>query len=115
MTGNAPTGAALSGTRPTGARDEAAAARQVREMFSGIAPRYDLLNHLLSMRFDVLWRKRLARRFRGLLGRPEWRVFEYDLALIARFAVPAVLAETGQDHGVIRLVIGQDTVHDRDG
>jgi tetratricopeptide (TPR) repeat protein len=28
----------------------------------------------------------------GLLGRPEWRVFEYDLALIARFAVPAVLA-----------------------
>jgi ABC-2 type transport system permease protein len=30
-------------------------------------------------------------------------------------AVPAVFAETGQDHGVIRLVIGQDAVHDRDG
>jgi len=30
-------------------------------------------------------------------------------------AVPAVFAETGQNHGVIRLVIGQDAVHDRDG
>jgi demethylmenaquinone methyltransferase/2-methoxy-6-polyprenyl-1,4-benzoquinol methylase len=76
MTSGAPTRASLPGTRPTGAADEASASRQVREMFSRIAPRYDLLNHLLSLRFDVMWRRRLARRFRPLLSRPDIRVLD---------------------------------------
>jgi demethylmenaquinone methyltransferase/2-methoxy-6-polyprenyl-1,4-benzoquinol methylase len=80
------TRARLSGTRPAGTHDEEAASRQVREMFSRIAPRYDLLNHLLSLRFDVIWRKRLARRFAPILARPESRVLDAccgtgDLAL----------------------------------
>jgi demethylmenaquinone methyltransferase / 2-methoxy-6-polyprenyl-1,4-benzoquinol methylase len=29
----------------------------VREMFAAIAPRYDFLNHLLSLNFDRLWRR----------------------------------------------------------
>jgi demethylmenaquinone methyltransferase / 2-methoxy-6-polyprenyl-1,4-benzoquinol methylase len=33
-------------------------ARYVRRMFSSIAPRYDLLNHLLSLNIDRLWRRR---------------------------------------------------------
>jgi demethylmenaquinone methyltransferase / 2-methoxy-6-polyprenyl-1,4-benzoquinol methylase len=33
----------------------------VREMFAGVAPRYDLLNHLLSGALDVWWRRRAAR------------------------------------------------------
>jgi demethylmenaquinone methyltransferase / 2-methoxy-6-polyprenyl-1,4-benzoquinol methylase len=33
-------------------------AAHVRRMFSSIAPRYDLLNHLLSMNIDRLWRRR---------------------------------------------------------
>jgi demethylmenaquinone methyltransferase / 2-methoxy-6-polyprenyl-1,4-benzoquinol methylase len=32
--------------------------RQIRGMFSAIAPRYDLLNHLLSMSIDRYWRRR---------------------------------------------------------
>jgi demethylmenaquinone methyltransferase/2-methoxy-6-polyprenyl-1,4-benzoquinol methylase len=55
-------------------------------MFGRIAPRYDLLNHLLSMRFDVMWRKRLARRLAHILARPKARVLDVccgtgDLAL----------------------------------
>lgn len=33
-------------------------AAHVRRMFSSIAPRYDLLNHLLSLNIDRLWRRR---------------------------------------------------------
>ena len=79
--------ARLPGTRPAGTHDEAAASREVRDMFSRIAPRYDLLNHLLSMRFDVMWRKRLAHRFARILERPEARILDLccgtgDLALV---------------------------------
>jgi demethylmenaquinone methyltransferase/2-methoxy-6-polyprenyl-1,4-benzoquinol methylase len=34
--------------------------RAVKEMFAGVAPRYDLLNRLLSATLDVLWRRRAA-------------------------------------------------------
>lgn len=86
MTAEKFTPARLPGTRPAGTHDETAASRQVREMFSRIAPRYDLLNHLLSLRFDVIWRKRLARRFAHILARPDARVLDVccgtgDLAL----------------------------------
>ena len=35
-------------------------ASQIREMFSSIAPRYDLLNHLLSLNVDRSWRRQAA-------------------------------------------------------
>lgn len=34
---------------------------RVREMFRQIAPRYDLMNHVLSANLDRLWRRRLVR------------------------------------------------------
>jgi demethylmenaquinone methyltransferase/2-methoxy-6-polyprenyl-1,4-benzoquinol methylase len=65
-----------SGAKPAGAADEASAAAAVREMFDGIAPRYDLLNHLLSLNIDRWWWWRAARRFRGILARPDALVLD---------------------------------------
>lgn len=36
-------------------------AEKVAQMFSGIGPRYDLLNHVLSMGLDIRWRKKVAK------------------------------------------------------
>ena len=35
---------------------------RIREMFDQISPRYDLLNHLLSLNSDVLWRRKAVER-----------------------------------------------------
>jgi demethylmenaquinone methyltransferase/2-methoxy-6-polyprenyl-1,4-benzoquinol methylase len=59
------------GAAPEGASDRESAARAVREMFTSIAPRYDLLNHVLSMNIDRLWWKRTARAFSSILQRPD--------------------------------------------
>ena len=64
------------GARPEGAGSEGDAAAAVQRMFDAIAPRYDLLNHVLSLNIDRLWWWRTARRFRALLGRPEARVLD---------------------------------------
>jgi len=63
--------APVKGTRPDGATSEADSSRKVREMFSQIAPRYDLLNHLLSFELDRLWRARAARHLRAILNRSD--------------------------------------------
>src|ERR1039458_8010983 len=64
------------GARPAGAKDEADTAQAVRQMFDAIAPRYDLLNHVLSANVDRLWRRRTARRFRAVLARPDAAVLD---------------------------------------
>jgi demethylmenaquinone methyltransferase/2-methoxy-6-polyprenyl-1,4-benzoquinol methylase len=40
---------------------EAGKKKEVEEMFDNIAPKYDLLNHVLSMKIDVLWRSTLVK------------------------------------------------------
>jgi demethylmenaquinone methyltransferase/2-methoxy-6-polyprenyl-1,4-benzoquinol methylase len=45
-------------------------------MFSSIAPRYDLLNHLLSFNVDRLWWRRTARAFAPILARGDARVLD---------------------------------------
>jgi len=67
---------ANQGTRPAGAANEAEASRKVREMFTRIAPRYDLLNHLLSLQLDRVWRARTARILRPILNRPDARILD---------------------------------------
>jgi len=43
-------------------------ARAVKEMFSGIAGRYDLLNHLLSLNIDKRWRRMVRREIEDILA-----------------------------------------------
>ncbi|HUN83853.1 MAG TPA: ubiquinone/menaquinone biosynthesis methyltransferase [Terracidiphilus sp.] len=65
-----------SGAKPTGAEDETAAALAVQQMFNGIAPRYDLLNHVLSANVDRLWWRRTARQFRSILATPDAAILD---------------------------------------
>jgi demethylmenaquinone methyltransferase/2-methoxy-6-polyprenyl-1,4-benzoquinol methylase len=95
--------APVKGTRPEGATTEADASSKVREMFTQIAPRYDLLNHLLSLQLDRLWRARAAKRLRPVLQRPDALVLDLccgtgDLAL--------ALAHAGKAQ-----IIGADFAH----
>jgi demethylmenaquinone methyltransferase / 2-methoxy-6-polyprenyl-1,4-benzoquinol methylase len=45
-------------------------------MFTSIAPRYDLLNHVLSFNVDRMWWRRTARTFRHVLSRPDARILD---------------------------------------
>ncbi len=78
--------APVKGTRPEGAVTEADASSKIREMFTRIAPRYDLLNHLLSLQLDRLWRTRTAKRLQSILDQPDAIILDLccgtgDLAL----------------------------------
>src|SRR5215469_17873873 len=65
-----------TGAKPTGVEDETTAAQAVQEMFNSIAPRYDLLNHVLSANIDRLWWGRTARRFQAVLANPESAILD---------------------------------------
>lgn len=64
------------GAAPEGMTDKDSAAHAVRQMFTSIAPRYDLLNHVLSFNVDRIWWRRTARAFRHILSRPEARILD---------------------------------------
>lgn len=64
------------GAAPEGASDQASAARAVREMFTSIAPRYDLLNHVLSFNVDRMWWRRASRTFRHILTRSDANILD---------------------------------------
>jgi demethylmenaquinone methyltransferase/2-methoxy-6-polyprenyl-1,4-benzoquinol methylase len=71
---NSPT--PVLGAAPEGATDAQSAARAVREMFTSIAPRYDVLNHVLSFNVDRLWWWRTARAFAPILSDPSSRILD---------------------------------------
>ena len=77
------------GATPEGAADSVSTARAIRAMFTSIAPRYDLLNHLLSFNVDRLWRRTTAKTFAHILRRPHSQVLDLccgtgDLSLALR-------------------------------
>src|ERR1051325_6344790 len=64
------------GAAPEGVQDRRQAADAVRAMFTSIAPRYDLLNHLLSFNIDRLWWRRASRSFTHILSKPGARALD---------------------------------------
>jgi demethylmenaquinone methyltransferase / 2-methoxy-6-polyprenyl-1,4-benzoquinol methylase len=98
------------GASPEGARDPNSAARAVREMFTSIAPRYDLLNHVLSLNVDRLWWRRTAHTFQHIVGRPEARVLDLccgtgDMAFALRRAggkTPAHIVGADFSHAMLQ-------------
>ena len=52
------------GTTPPGIEGDHAVSNWVRDMFGRVAPRYDLLNHVLSFNADRYWRWRTVRQLR---------------------------------------------------
>jgi len=64
------------GASPKGTSDTRSAAKAVQRMFTDIAPRYDLLNHLLSCNVDRLWWRRTARTFAHIVARGHTRVLD---------------------------------------
>ena len=92
------------GTTPPGATDERSAAAAVRQMFDEIAPRYDLLNHVLSLNVDRLWWRRTARSFEHILSRNDARVLDLcagtgDMSV----ALQAVAAKKKANTAIIAL------------
>lgn len=56
--------------------DELKHARAVREMFSGIARKYDFLNHFLSVNTDKRWRRLVSKKLQDVLDNPEAMVLD---------------------------------------
>jgi demethylmenaquinone methyltransferase/2-methoxy-6-polyprenyl-1,4-benzoquinol methylase len=85
---------APTGASPTGIHGEPEVGRWVRRMFDDVAPRYDLLNHVLSLNIDRYWRSRAVQRVRHVLERPGVRAL--DLAC----GSGDLLAALGSPHAV---------------
>ena len=63
----------MNGTRTA---NEIEHAKAVRAMFSGIAGRYDLLNHVLSLNIDKRWRKLVRQNLQHILDDPQALVLD---------------------------------------
>jgi demethylmenaquinone methyltransferase/2-methoxy-6-polyprenyl-1,4-benzoquinol methylase len=73
----------------------------VRTVFEQIAPRYDLLNHLLSLNIDRIWRRRALRAL-------EWRRAPEGSYLDLCAGTLDVGAELNRQRGFRGFVIGAD-------
>ncbi|MGA3212518.1 MAG: ubiquinone/menaquinone biosynthesis methyltransferase [Terriglobales bacterium] len=90
-------------------QDERAQAAAVREMFTSIAPRYDFLNHFLSLRVDTLWWQRTARTFTHILRAGKARVL--DLCCGTGDMSFALLRESRRGNSGSASVVGVDFSH----
>ncbi|CAN5288797.1 bifunctional demethylmenaquinone methyltransferase/2-methoxy-6-polyprenyl-1,4-benzoquinol methylase UbiE [soil metagenome] len=73
----------------------------VQTVFEQIAPRYDLLNHLLSLNIDVLWRRRALRAL-------EWTRAPHGTYLDVCAGTLDVAAELAKQSGFGGFIVGAD-------
>ncbi len=105
------------GAAPEGASDRDSASKSVREMFTSIAPRYDLLNHVLSFNVDRMWWWRTARRFDPILQRPNARVLDLccgtgDMAFaLHRRAKSASIAGADFSHAMLQRATAKSSAN----
>ncbi|MBM3814269.1 MAG: bifunctional demethylmenaquinone methyltransferase/2-methoxy-6-polyprenyl-1,4-benzoquinol methylase UbiE [Acidimicrobiia bacterium] len=97
-----------AGTRPQGVEGDAQIAGWVRRMFDDVAPRYDLLNHLLSLNVDKYWRNRTAARLEEILRRPNIKAVDLccgsgDLLLTLQRQAPVPLTGSDFSHQMLRV------------
>lgn len=90
---------------------ESSKTEQVREMFDAIAPKYDMLNHLLSMNVDKGWRKRLVKMVAAQNPRNILDVATgtADLAIALQRTLPTATI-TGADLSPEMVAVGRDKV-----
>ena len=86
--------------------DEQSTASAVRKMFAAVVPRYDLLNHLLSAGFDVLWRRETAKAVKPALSKPSAVVVDLccgtgDLAFTLRNVTAGTVIGTDFCHPML--------------
>ena len=83
---------------------------RVRDMFRQIAPRYDLMNHVLSMNIDRYWRWRAVRRLKMESGKPilDTCTGTGDLALAIAKKAPENVEVVGSDFCHAMLEIARD-------
>lgn len=112
---------AANAARGDGKRD------YVQQMFSDIAPRYDLLNHVLSMNIDKAWRKQ-ALRVLNWTARPSGRYLDLCAGTLdvgamltrqsgfggfvvgADFAVPMLQHGSGKAERTVLSPVGADAL-----
>ena len=85
---------------------------QIQQMFGAIAPRYDFLNHLLSLGIDKRWRKAAVRLIKAT---ENGRVLDVatgtgDLALEIARATPDSVRITGADFSPEMVRLGEEKV-----
>jgi demethylmenaquinone methyltransferase/2-methoxy-6-polyprenyl-1,4-benzoquinol methylase len=87
---------------------ETAHSAAVREMFAGIARRYDLLNHVLSLNIDKSWRRKVRAEIADVLEREEANVVDVacgtgDLTLILKSDAKASVFGTDFCRPMLRI------------
>ncbi len=92
-------------------------ARAVREMFSGIARKYDFLNHFLSANIDKRWRREVSGKLKDVLEKPEAIILDVacgtgDLSLELKTAGKAKII--GTDFCRPMLAIAKDKTEKSD-
>ncbi|MDY6026442.1 bifunctional demethylmenaquinone methyltransferase/2-methoxy-6-polyprenyl-1,4-benzoquinol methylase UbiE [Bergeyella zoohelcum] len=83
---------------------------EVEDMFDNIAPKYDLLNHVLSMKVDTLWRKTLVKMLKTEMPNSVLDVATGtgDLAIAIQKGTDAEI--TGYDLSQQMLNVGVDKI-----